>query len=672
MFRGQVKKFFEDWCKQNGKDYETHKVKDRYGNEIPIKNVRIITTENSLKIEKFKDIGASYDYWKQKVKEDNCQFGVCKIDHISKYNNILNNNDDIVRCYQRHSYQHINSLPIDMNQAKDLCKDTVEYVNSMKDNNDLFINYLKRTKSDVNSNEMIISLFEHNKEFENSKFFRKYKSKTLSEYKEILREGKILVEGDNLTVCGNPMVLLYHAVEQVPYTKDAKGKCILDDEYRDETLPVLKEGISVYIRAFPDKTELASLRNPHNSFANIGYNINHRHELMETYFNFSNNIMAINCIKTDEQDKKNSEDFDSDFNMVTCNKITVQASKNAQKYNTIVNDIPESGKKYRNTMTDIKNIDATLATGKYNIGLSSNLAQLALSWYWNNPTQELEDIVSIASVLAQVAIDSSKRQYEIDLIKEIARIRKLDCMQVRIKDGKIVQCDSDATLEEKKEFKKLLSAKPYFWQFVKEIKEQETREEKYKTKLEKDKEYTEDELKQIKADDKEKTFQLNLKAKQDARKKKIYKEDKIKDHCINERICPMDYIQYAIDEIKVDISRDKCTDDFSFIKVIEGDSDNKQREKVKKYVKELDDFYHKHFDLVSKNEAEDDEDWQVEQLMVTEETVNKIKKLSIKPKTMQMLLVDAFGSNKKYKRRLLNCLYKAHKDLFLQGFKVTN
>ena len=94
---------------------------------------------------------------------------------------------------------------------------------------------------------------------------------------------------------------------------------------------------------------------------------------------------------------------------------------------------------YDNTMKDLARIDSGLAEAKYAIGLSSNLAQLALSWYWlahknnSNDKQELADIVCILSVLAQVAIDNAKRMYEIDLNKEIKRISKLKCMQKKKK-----------------------------------------------------------------------------------------------------------------------------------------------------------------------------------------------------------------------------------------------
>lgn len=102
-FRTYITQFMKDSFKDN---YESATVTDRYGNEIKVSEILLITTENSMKWEKFQDIGASYDLWRQKVSEDGNVFGVAKVDHVSKYNNIFEDG----KCYQRMSYQHVNTL----------------------------------------------------------------------------------------------------------------------------------------------------------------------------------------------------------------------------------------------------------------------------------------------------------------------------------------------------------------------------------------------------------------------------------------------------------------------------------------------------------------------------------------------------------------------------------
>ena len=70
-------------------------------------------------------------------------------------------------------------------------------------------------------------------------------------------------------------------------------------------------------------------------------------------------------------------------------------------------------------------IDNNLAASQSAIGESSNLAQLALTYSYSFPDeQKYKDYVCILSVLAQVAIDSAKRSFDIDINKEIDRIKK--------------------------------------------------------------------------------------------------------------------------------------------------------------------------------------------------------------------------------------------------------
>jgi tellurite resistance protein len=662
-FRTFISRFLKDWCEENKKDYNTYTVKDRYNRDVFVKDIKMIATENSMKWEKFTDIGASFDYWCNKVEEDGNVFGVAKEDHPSKY-----------KEFQRMSYQQINTLPIDEKQSIKLCNDTIEHVNNLKVNNALYLDFLERTKSDVNANEMMIDLYKNNTKFANSEFFRTYKTKNISEYKETLRAGKLLTEGDNLTVCGNVYPLLLHAVGEVPYTKDSKGKCILDRNYTDPTLPKIDKGYSVYTTRFCEEAcEIAMFRNPHNATNNIMLGVLHKDELKSKYFNFSKNIIEIDMIRTDCQARANGLDMDSDFCLCTINETAVESAIEALKYPTIVNDIPEEKIPYNNTMNDLVNIDEALAEGKYSIGTSSNLAAKALSFYWKYKTDELKNIVAIASVLAQVAIDNSKRKYEVSLTKEITRISKLDCMQVKInKDKKIVRLNENATEDEKKKFNKLLTAKPFFWQFVKEIKEKEVKEVKVKKVKEIDidgNKLSKEDIKTQRLENKAIAVISIIEAKTEAKQKKNKKVDSLKKHCIDEKICPMDWIQAGIDTIQNAYTNDKCIDDYKFIQPVEGKSDDRQRDKIKTIVTELDNLYKAHFDNVAEGKEQDDESWEVEQLIKTKDTLDKIKKFSIQPKTMQMLIEDAFKSNKKYKRKLLNCLYKSHTELFLQGFK---
>jgi len=92
-------------------------------------------------------------------------------------------------------------------------------------------------------------------------------------------------------------------------------------------------------------------------------------------------------------------------------------------YPTIVNNIPKDTNLYQNTLSDFALIDNKLAASQLAIGESSNLAQICLTYTYNFNNKKFDDYVCILSVLAQCSIDNAKRQFDIDLIKEIKRIK---------------------------------------------------------------------------------------------------------------------------------------------------------------------------------------------------------------------------------------------------------
>ena len=91
-------------------------------------------------------------------------------------------------------------------------------------------------------------------------------------------------------------------------------------------------------------------------------------------------------------------------------------------------------------------MDNKFAKSRIGIGESSNLAQLAMTYYWtekqkDNPDEEelneLYDNFVILSVIAQIIIDGCKREYEVDGIQEIKRIKKLPSM----KNNKVIKIE---------------------------------------------------------------------------------------------------------------------------------------------------------------------------------------------------------------------------------------
>ena len=155
-----------------------------FGNEHYVRDIQLITTNNAMKWLKF---DVSYDYWCQKVSENNNMFGIVKTAHKSKLGDV-----------QRMSYQMVNSLSVPM--MENVCKKSLEYIKQLKTNGDVFLQYLNDNKNFANDYEVLIALVKQNKDFLRSDYFRGRKERIIRTYVLNFRSGHVVQNGDNLTM----------------------------------------------------------------------------------------------------------------------------------------------------------------------------------------------------------------------------------------------------------------------------------------------------------------------------------------------------------------------------------------------------------------------------------------------------------------------------------------
>lgn len=390
-FHTNIQLFMKDYF---GDRYETATVTDMFGNEHLAKDVLLITTDNAMKWLKF---DVSYDYWCDKVRENGSLFGIVKTAHPSKLGDV-----------QRMSYQMINAL--DMDIMPSVVKYSLDYIDKLKTDDDVFLDYLRSNSNFSNDYEVLVALVEQNREFTRSEYFRDRKKSIIKAYVLNFKSGRILQDADNLTIIGSPYAMLLRSVGE--------------DVEKDITFIPEKGCIQCFTRRFSDGEYLAEFRNPFNSKNNLGYLHNVYTEQMLRYFNFGELIVAVNMIHTDFQDRNNGSDQDSDSIYVTNQADIVKyAAYCYLNYFTIVNNIPKEKNHYDYSLENYAAIDNNLAAAQRAIGESSNLAQLDLTYTYNFEDQKYKDYICILSVLAQVAIDNAKRRFDIDLNGEIARIK---------------------------------------------------------------------------------------------------------------------------------------------------------------------------------------------------------------------------------------------------------
>ena len=441
-FCSDLKQFFLDYCKSHGKDYETFTVKDIWGKKHLVKDIELITTENSLKWMKFsKNSDGTYDYqgfkdWKKLVNNQNQIFGIVKTAHKSRYGD-----------YQRLSFQMLNCL--DINKIDKITEDSIKYLAELKESTDEYVNDLSKDiencefikfldlhKTNYNDYEVLIELCKQDRTFFQSEYFRDRRKQIIYDYTKELKSGRILLKNsDNLTLVGNPYAMLLKAVKENP----------LDD-------PTFKKGpredgaIECFSSFFNEDTPVSGFRSPFNSRNNLLYMYNIKKPDEFKYFIdhdgkslFGKQVLIINCNQTCAQPRANGMDFDSDFAYCTAQEdICNLAKEYAQSYPTIINDIelkkiePEDQAKIDKIplMELYAQKDDMLAGAREQIGESSNKALLALSYLHSIDKLKklnesaLKNDICIASVLAQTAIDSAKREYNVDIEKSISEITK--------------------------------------------------------------------------------------------------------------------------------------------------------------------------------------------------------------------------------------------------------
>ena len=398
-----------------GAEYDTATVKDMFGRDVKVSNIKLICTESVMK---WLNFDLSFDYWAAWVRKNHNKWGIVKTTHESKLGDV-----------QRMSYQMINAL--DLKTMPEVTARSVNYIDKLKKDNKVFLEYLRKNVNFANDYDVLVALTEHNPDFVYSSYFRDRKRKIIEGYVLNFKSGKVIQNADNLTIVGSPYAMLLHAI----------GENVEDDP----TFETEDGAIQCWTERFRDNEFLAEFRTPFNNFCNLGHLHNRYHPFFDRYFRLGRLCIAVNMQHTCFQDRNNGSDMDSDSIYTTNQPDIVEHARQCYKqYPTIANLIPKEKNIYNNTLKDYAKADCVLAASQLAIGESSNLAQLALTYTYNFDNPKYQDISCILSVVAQLAIDSAKRKFDVDIPAEIKYLKsQLDIEQ---------------------------NGLPYFWQITKKDK----------------------------------------------------------------------------------------------------------------------------------------------------------------------------------------------------------
>lgn len=433
-FNTNIQQFLIDTCPE-GVKYDEWKVPNMFGEEMFVKEIKLIMTPSSLKALKFSHvIGSEKDmwaYWKRLVVNEGCVFGVCKHEKKSKCGV-----DEHGNTLQQTSYQMLNCLPIAELDISELTVVEKEYINKLKNDDPFFINHILKGANEVNSNLMFAELYKVNKNIIHTKIFRDFRKAEINAYVTRVKKGKVRLVGDYCVLLGNPMEFLFHAIGQFDLHNH---KLALKDNEIHTTL-------------FKFDQEYIGFRNPNTSPSNVLIANNKEVQSIKKYFNLTENIVCVNAVKFAIQDILSGCDYDSDTMVLFNDKKLIELGKKCfGKYLVCINKVESQKKKYKLNNLDMSIIDNQLATSQKNIGRVVNLGQLCMSTYWDllskgNNEEELKGLLKkadIMTVLSGISIDMAKKFYEIDIDKEIGNVAKTP------------------------ELKKLM---PQFWKYISESK----------------------------------------------------------------------------------------------------------------------------------------------------------------------------------------------------------
>lgn len=418
LFCGNIQEFFRDYCKEHNLHYDTYITdKDMFDRKLRLKDIKVIITDKSLKwLNKFVDMMGgteekAYKYYYNYMKKFDDYFSIVKTGHPSHWGDL-----------QLMAYQMDNSVPTtDKEVLGRITECGVNFCNELKNSDTAYLKYLNKTNNDFNINELLIELVRWNSDFLKTEFFRTKKSKDISDFVKDCKEGRLPQVGDNLTIMDNPIALLLKAIGD-------------KNPLNEGCFEVMQDGVQCYAPRFNEGERLAAFRSPHNSPNNIMHLYNVYPDKLVKYFpNIGQNVIVFNAIKTDTQARLSGHDCDSDFVYVTNQHDLADLARKAYtEYPTIINGVDESSKNnYHFTLEDYAEMDNQIADAQESIGTSTDTAQLALSYYYdgNMESKELEDSFIILSVIGQISIDLAKKCFDIDVVREINRIRNLPCMR---------------------------------------------------------------------------------------------------------------------------------------------------------------------------------------------------------------------------------------------------
>ena len=465
-----------------------------------IKDIMLVVTESSLKALKFSD--AKKEKYKGNTKAINLineEIFIRWMNSVGKIFGVVKTDQPTHRFNGRvvqTSYQLLNTLGMKKNDDNDeiarLIEPSYNYIKEIKNRSAVFDYYLKNEdyytendylfdtlmdsllsdededyesddeyefddiykeisdESDDYKFKICSKLLEINPNFAKTKLYLEFRDDRLDDIKNRFKKGKLLIPGTYATIFGNGYELLLATINKFDIKK---------------TKPLIGKG-QIMCKRIKYGKEVCAARSPHITMGNLYIAKNIKVKEYNKYFNLSKEIVCVNAIGENIQQKLNGMDYDSDTMLVTDFEPIVEAAKlNYEKFLVPVCKVDSKAKDDSQELYEIDHVIANNYTGDI-VNLSQHLNSII--WDKYNETGEIDnkiylDVCKLA-VLSGMEIDKAKRDYPVKSKKEYDNIRdKIDTKYTKYKKLPMFRKDSNSNYEENREYMKYNTTMDYIY-----------------------------------------------------------------------------------------------------------------------------------------------------------------------------------------------------------------
>ena len=400
----------QDWFDENNITEISQLHPDAITLATDIKDVKLITTPNSIKYVKF----APIIQWLNTIDST---FSVVKHEKKTHFFN-----GQLVQAH----YQLLNTLQLTQEEVHELLRPSLEYVNYLNTNTDVLKYHVKCSTSDEDDeyvtnvfkskNDIVYTMMNYSDEFFRTKYFYDFKKETCKSYLKNIKKGHILINGNYSVLFGNPYEMLLHTIGEFD------GDTSLPPGY-------------IHTTRYPFGKKILGCRSPHISTSNILVSTNFRHDLIDRYFNLTDEIVCINAIGENILERLSGADYDSDQMIISDNEILINAAlKNYSVFKVPANRV--GAKKSVRYYTNKDKADLDYRTSENKIGEIVNLSQELNTMMWDYVNRSKKDLtecyddikeiyhdICALNVLSCIEIDKAKKEFDISSIREINDIK---------------------------------------------------------------------------------------------------------------------------------------------------------------------------------------------------------------------------------------------------------